>query len=403
MARRPTPDSSIGDNIRTRRSMRGWSIRYAADRAGLSHTAWSRIERGLRSADNRFVLADIAAALECAVTDLTGLPLAPADPAVAAAQASVTAVRQALIETDLEEEPAQAPKPLPELEREAALIRDLFYRYDYAAMGLRLPKLLRELHAYAVGQATAERPAALRLLVEVTHDAGFTARYLGHGADQWLAAERCWQAATALGEPVPLAVAAFARAHAATAGGAYARGLRLAERAVDALAPHLLVSDALPMTGMLQLTCAYSARGLRRSEDSRAWTAEAARVAELTGETDVMHFGPTNVGIWQVSMDADGGDPGRAAEIAAHTRPGEIAAISRRTDFHVDTARALTRLRGQDQTAVRHLLAAERIGPQHVRSSALVRETARSLLDRSRRSAGGSQLRGLCERVGVPV
>jgi transcriptional regulator with XRE-family HTH domain len=377
-------------------------VRHAADRAGLAHTTWSRIERGLVSADNRFTLGDIARALDCSVADLTGAPLAPADPALAAAQACVVPVRQALIETDLDEEPTTGTaRPLPELVREADLIRDLFYRYDYAGMGAWLPGLLRELHAAAV--TGPDREAALRLLVEVTHDAGFAVRYLGHGADQWLAAERCWQAAEALGQPVPLATAAFARSHAAIGGGAYARGLRLAEPAADALRPYLAAADALPMLGMLLLTCAYAARALHRDDDSHAWTSHAAEVAERTGETPVMHFGPTNVRIWRVSMDADGGDPGRAAEIAAATRPAAIPAVSRRTDFHVDTARALARLRGQDGAAVRQLLAAERIGPQHVRSSAIVRETARALLERARRDAGGSQLRGLCERVGVPL
>lgn len=69
--------TSIGERIRARRLLRGWSIRHAASRAGLSHTTWSRIERGRQAADNRFVLAEIAAALECAPSDLAGMP-APA-------------------------------------------------------------------------------------------------------------------------------------------------------------------------------------------------------------------------------------------------------------------------------------------------------------------------------------
>jgi hypothetical protein len=38
-----------------------------------------------------------------------------------------------------------------------------------------------------------------------------------------------------------------------------------------------------------------------------------------------------------------------------------------------------------------------------VRSSAMVGETARALLDRARRDAGGTRLRGFCERVGVAI
>lgn len=398
MARRPTPEASIGQRIRERRQLRGWSIRYTAERAGIAHTTLSRIERGLLSADNRFLLADIAAALECEIGDLTGTPVASMDPAVVSAQAAVNTIRQALIEVDLEEKPGAPTAPLPELRQRADLIRDLFYRYDYAGIGNHLPALLRQLHAEAV--AGTDRAEAMRLLVEVTHDAGFTLRFLGHGGDQWLAAERCWQVAQTLNEPAALATAAFARSHAATGSGAYVRGLRLAERAVDEISDCLSAPDALPLLGMLQLTCAYATRALRRDSDSRAWVNEAANVANRTGETTVMHFGPTNVSMWRVMIEADGGDPELAASIAQETRPSIVPAVSRQTDFHIDTARVLARLH-RDQAAIRHLLTAERIGPQMVRSSALVRETARAMLDRAQRKAGGTELRGLCERVGI--
>ncbi|MFD0520219.1 helix-turn-helix domain-containing protein [Paractinoplanes durhamensis] len=66
MTPRRNADPEVGERIRARRLLRGWSIRYAASRAGVSHATWSRIERGRQAADNRFMLADIAGALECA-------------------------------------------------------------------------------------------------------------------------------------------------------------------------------------------------------------------------------------------------------------------------------------------------------------------------------------------------
>jgi transcriptional regulator with XRE-family HTH domain len=56
------PDPSIGDRIRSRRELRGWSIRHAASRAGVAHSTWSRIEHGTLGTDNRFILAKVAEA-----------------------------------------------------------------------------------------------------------------------------------------------------------------------------------------------------------------------------------------------------------------------------------------------------------------------------------------------------
>ncbi|WP_236030827.1 helix-turn-helix domain-containing protein [Paractinoplanes lichenicola] len=95
MSRIVSPECGIGERIKVRRLMRSWSVRFAADRAGISHASWSRIERGLQAVDNRLVPAGIAAALECSVADLIGMPMPLAGRWSAAAQAGVVAVRRA--------------------------------------------------------------------------------------------------------------------------------------------------------------------------------------------------------------------------------------------------------------------------------------------------------------------
>src|SRR3982751_5795364 len=102
MTPRRSADSGVGERIRARRLLRGWSVRYAASRAGISHATWSRIERGLQGADNRFMLADIATALECAPADLTGgADVTAPDRVTAAARAGVLRLRRALVDIDL--------------------------------------------------------------------------------------------------------------------------------------------------------------------------------------------------------------------------------------------------------------------------------------------------------------
>jgi transcriptional regulator with XRE-family HTH domain len=395
--RRSGTDPYIGQRNRTRRQLRGWSIRFAADRAGLAHTTWSRIERGLVSADNWFVLADVARALECPVTDLAGRPAAPDSRDESLLAVAVEALHTALVEVDPGEEPLCAPRAWPELEQEAALVRHLRLRCDFLGAAQRLPLLIRQLHAVAHGP---HRPGALRLLAGATYDAAALMQASGYRRDGWLAAQRCRQAAEALGEPVMMAFAEFTVANVAASTGAYVRALHRAERAADALSGHLGMDGAMPMLGMLRLSAALAVRGSRQPDNSRDYVAEASDLAARTGETMVMDlgFGPTNVAFWQVSIETDGGGPGKAVEIGGRIRPSALPLPSRQAAFHVDTARALTRLR-RDREALRHLLVAERLSPMQVRANPLVRETVRGMLERAR--SGG--LRGLCERMNLGV
>jgi transcriptional regulator with XRE-family HTH domain len=388
----------VGERIRARRLLRGWSVRYAASRAGVSHATWSRIERGLQATDNRFMLADIAGALECAPADLadTGVP-AP-DRAIAAARADVLGLRRALIDIDLTEPPSGPAPPVAELRRSVALAAALHEACDYAGAARMLPDLLRDLHTETAGP---DHPEALRLLCDATSNAATVLRSLGYPADAWVAAERCRDAAEAAGDPVLKGYAAYTMARAATACGSYQRGQTLAERAMDDLGRHLGRSGGPEMLGSLHLVAALASRFRRRLDDSRDWLTEAAVLARRTGETSTMgmFFGPTNVDIWRMSIEVDDGDPAGVVEIARRTNPAAIPAGFRQVFYYADTARALTRIGGRDREAIRFLLTAERIAPQHVRTSAELGETIRVLLDRSRRQAGGTELRGLSERM----
>jgi transcriptional regulator with XRE-family HTH domain len=392
--------TTIGERIRARRLRRGWSVRHAADRAGISHASWSRIERGRQAADNRFVLADIAAALECSPADLAGEPVPAADRAAAAAHTRVYAIRQALVDVELTEPATRPAPPVVATARTVALVDRLRRACDYAGAGRLLPDLLRDAHAATAGP---DRPAALRLLCDAAFAATTVVRNLGHPADAWLAAERCRDAAEASGDPVLRACAGYARATAASACGSYGRALTIVTRAVDDVRPHAGRPGGTEVLGTLHLMGAYAARGLKRPDDSRTWLGEATALAARTGETDTsgLCFGPTNVGIWQIGIEVDGGDPGRAVHVARATDPAVVAAAFRQVFFYADTARALARVGGHDREAIRYLLTAERLAPQHVHSSAMVRETTRALLERSRRQAAGAELRGLSDRMGV--
>jgi transcriptional regulator with XRE-family HTH domain len=395
----------VGERIRARRVLRGWSVRHAASRAGVSHATWSRIERGLQAADNRFMLADIAGALECTSADLAGTGVPAPDRAAAAAQAGVPALRRALIDIDLSEPPA-GPAPLvAELGRRVALVDALHQACDYAGAASLLPNLLCDLHTETAGP---DHRQALRLLCDATHVASSVLRDLGHPAEAWLAAERCRDAAAAADNPVLRGFAAYALARSAIACGSYQRGQTIAERAIDDLGAHIdqpgARSGGLEVLGSLHLVAALASRCRQRLDDSRDWLTEAAGLARRTGETNTMgmFFGPTNVDIWHMSIEVDDGDPAVVVQIARRTDPAAIPAGVRQVFYYADTARALARIGGRDREAIRFLLTAERIAPQHVRTSAEIAQAIRTLLDRSHRQTGGSELRGLSERMQTP-
>jgi hypothetical protein len=341
------------------------------------------------------MLADGAAALDGAPAALAGTPVPAADRAAVAAHARVRGIRQALADIDPGEPPGRTARSLAELGDQLTLVDELRQACDYAGAAGLLPELLRDLNA-------AGRPA-LPMLCDAAFIASSVLRNLGYPAEAWLGAERCRAAADAAQDPTLQGYAEYARACAATVCGSYERALALAERAVDELSRHRSGPGAREVLGSLQLICAQSARATRRPDDSRAWVAEAAELARGTGETTTMglYFGPTNVAIWRIGIEVDGDDPGRAAEVARGTDPAALPVGFRQVFYYADTARALARLRGRDREAIRFLLVAERIAPQHVHTSAMVQETTRMLLERSRRAAGGAELRGLCARMRV--
>ncbi|MGC9670090.1 helix-turn-helix domain-containing protein [Planosporangium sp. 12N6] len=402
MPRRAGDNPGVSERIRTRRQLRGWSVRHAADRAGISASTWSRIERGLRTVDNRFMLADIANALGCSVADLTGQPALTSDPLIAAADACVPLIRQALIETAPDEPATRSAPPMAVLEQRVALARDLYRRCDHAGLGRMLPGVLLDLHA-AASSGTGAR-AALGLSVQAHLVTMAALKHFGHPAEAWLAAERGREAAQRLENPVALAVAEFGRTCAATGCDGYRRAHTLAVRGIDALDGHLADPLALEALGLLTLRTAFSSAALKDPDRSREGFAEARRIAVRTGESHSwdMFFGPTNVDVWRIGVETDLGRPGLAVEIARKVNPVTFGAAVRQSAFYLDTARALARAR-KDREAVRMLLTAERLAPQRVRVMPLARETARGLLERAQQRTDAAELRGFAERAGIAV
>jgi transcriptional regulator with XRE-family HTH domain len=399
MPRSSSQDVAVGQRIRDRRTLLRWTVRYAADRAGISHSTLSRIERGEISADNRITLARIAEALKCPVTDLTGLPQDPVSRDQAETGGAIYETVRSFVEADLDYPPESPAPPWEFLTAELELVRDLRVKCDYAGAARRLPLIAHGLHTAASGDNRAE---ALRSMVLAADTASFIVRYLGHPGSACLVADRAQQAAEALEIPSLLGLAAWDRAHAATGMGLYNRALAIASRAATELEPHYGTEDAPEMLGQLYMLQAYSLYALGRKDDALDRVAGAEKIASRTGDSPALRlkFGPTNITFWRISMEADGDSPGRAVELARITNPAAIESIARQAAFYADTARALART-GADDAAIRMMATAYRLAPQRTGRNPLAKETVRGLLERATRGRGRSELHSLAERMGI--
>ena len=154
---------------------------------------------------------------------------------------------------------------------------------------------------------------------------------------------------------------------------------------------------------MLRLTSALAAQARGDTAEAEAQTAEAARLAEQLGERPDAwkYFGPANVGVWHALLAVEAGEPGRALEHAAAV---DVSSLKRprHAQLLLEVARAHHQLgRGHDRQVVASIRQAERTAATLTHGSVWVKEMVETLLDRSRREAGGRELRGMAYRMGL--
>lgn len=157
--------------------------------------------------------------------------------------------------------------------------------------------------------------------------------------------------------------------------------------------------------GTLDVPASLAAAADNRPADVMAALEYAAELAERTGEGNrhYMSFGPTNITLWQIGATLESGDYEQTAALAETVVPERITAPAREAGYWLNYGRALAKLRGRREDAVRALRRAEVISPEEVRRNPLARGTIAELLSRARRDAIGRELRGMAYRAGLPV
>ncbi|MGH3930704.1 MAG: helix-turn-helix domain-containing protein, partial [Pseudonocardiaceae bacterium] len=339
----------IGLRARVIRRHLGLSLNVVAGLAGISEDHLSMLESGERRFERRGEIEDLANAMGCSVTVLTGQPYLPVDRATADALGVVPGIREAIYDTTLDDPLDLPARPMAELARWAQQTYEHLDQDRYARAGRDLGTLLVELHVHAAARNADTRRPALAALVRACRVAAAIAGTVGYHDLALVAGRRELAAATSLGDPVTLGLARFGWVldwiNVGTRPQAEAvNGLALAE--LEPLAdPSAADTGAAELLGMHHLLAAKLAARAGRAGDARDHLDAAGVIAERTGErnTALLHFGPINVALWTLSVGADLGEGARAYE-AAH--PGRVNverlhSRHRSSCYHLDLARTL--------------------------------------------------------------
>ena len=389
---------TIGARLRQIRNSRGKSLRVVAGLSGvISAAGLSRVENGLRALDSRSEIVALANVLQVAPSELTRSSV-PA-PGNGEGEA-VKAVRRALIAVT-RNDPAGQVVPVDVLRTRVAALAAVQRECDHEQVGRELPALIRDLHtSMAAGRDRGELLAqAVLLHVQGTH--AFL-HDVGASPDlRWQAATLARQAAHEHGAPDVLGLAAFGAANGLLAAGEF----DMAEAELASVVVPTTTGAAEQLDGMLALSRSLVAAADKRLGDVDAPLDYAAELAQRTGEGAAygLEFGPTNVGVWRMSVSLEARDFAHAVSVAEGLRPELLPSATRRAAYWADYGRGLARVRGRQDDAVKALRKAELISPARVQRHPFVREVLAELLARSRRDALGRELRGMAYRAGLPV
>ncbi len=385
---------TIGARLRQIRNSRKKSLRVVSGLAGISKSKLSLIERGEIALDSRSEIVALANALRIAPSELVKLPM-PA-PENGDADSATDAVRLALMAISRQRPDGQVVT-VEELRARTNAIEGA----DYRSRGVALPGLIRDLHStLAAGRDVAEL-LDLAVMVYAMTTRGWL-YVVGAPLDlRREAATLAQRMAEERDDPTTLGVAAWGAVNEMVAAGAFG----LAQDELDSVTVPTNSSESMQLAGMLALSGSLVAAADRRPGDVDAALHYAAELAQRTGQGNayLMGFGPTNVGLWRMAAALEVRDYERAATIAEGLNPKAHPSRERRATYWMDYGRALARLRGRQDDAVKALRIAEELFPMRVLRNPFARDVIGELVARSRRDLVGRELRGMAYRAGLPV
>ncbi|MGH3917329.1 MAG: helix-turn-helix domain-containing protein [Pseudonocardiaceae bacterium] len=201
---------TIGERLRMIRKRRGLGLTVAAGLAGISKPSLSMLERGERGFNRRGLIEDLAAAVGCSVTDLTGQPYLLPDRESARAKLIIMRIEHGLDEATLDDVPDLRPQPLVALGDWVASTSELRDNASYRPAGEGIDAVLIDLQVHVTTCGGLERRHAAGLLAQAAHHAFVLATTFGYLNLAQIAARRAVDAARIAERPELEAFAMFA-------------------------------------------------------------------------------------------------------------------------------------------------------------------------------------------------
>ncbi|MGC4813051.1 helix-turn-helix domain-containing protein [Micromonospora sp. DT228] len=390
-----TKPDTIGARIRYWRMRRGGMTQTVlAGLAGVTQSYVSQVESGRKPIDRRSTLVTLAAALQVTVADLLGQGTESGDPARESAAECVPAVWSALIEIeDGERRPSTYTAELLTAEIDRA--DQLRNSCNYPAMARMLSSLLVE--AAAVG-GTA--------LAQVAYLASTCLRHLGYRHLALNASRISVSAAEDVEDRAWIGASRFIYAQSLPIESARLAA-RVSNRSLAELQGDASDARVRQMLGQLHLMAALASTVDARPDVARDHLAEAAREAVSLGDPadgggfNGCCFGPTNVGLWKMSIAAEQGEYGKIIELSRTIRPQVLKASNRQLSYWLDIGRALADGGRRDSEALAAFIRAEQAAPIPFAINPLARDAVVTLAHRAQRRAIPDDLRLLAGRIGI--
>jgi transcriptional regulator with XRE-family HTH domain len=400
-----SPEIPIGERIRFYREAQRKKQAVVAGLAGITDDYLSQIERGLKT-PTITLLHRIARILGVPTSALLGEPPSESNDQ---RLPTIPAIHRALLGYGPPRNGA-GPSDLDDLRRRVDVAWTAWQSSPtrYTATGPQLPELILDvedaMRRFDAAGESAERREAFRLAADLYFLLRTFCKRVGRLDLSLLVADRAVRAAEAADDPLRMAAAKWNLGHVLLADNQPEGAEDLATRAAEELEPSLADVDPrfTAMYGALQLVAAMA-----EVRNGDAWAArnrvrERARpAADRAGEGNVCWtvFGPTNVGLHEVSLEMEAGETAEALRLADRVDPSRSPSIERRATFLLELARCYDQRR-EDPAVLLHLLRAEREAPEDMRYNLLARDLVRGLVRRSRPSYA-ADARGLAARIGL--